>query len=162
MNSLEIIIETEISSLVKVHPVPSFHQFQAWFSRREVRVRMLAEWVKDLAEYVEQHAVEHFLPYQNVKDSIGSDWCMDVDKYLHDHNETIPSSSGIVCPDIEYLTCNIFSEVYFLAVRLFANSSYRRPAEFYCHESWVPKCLPHPPSTVLRFIPHEISLDGTL
>ncbi|RUS86397.1 hypothetical protein EGW08_005847 [Elysia chlorotica] len=159
MGSLGILLEKELSALEKVHPGPSFEQIQVWFSAYEVQVRMLAEWVELLAKYVHEDASDQTLPVEKAGASsrdggVGTNWCMEVAKYLDAHNKTLPPSSGMVCADIEYLTCNFFSELYFLAVRLFADSSYLRPAEFYCHESWVPKCLPQDsPSTVLRFKP---------
>ena len=171
METFQDVLQGEVSALVKVHPAPSFQQFQAWFSRHKVHVRMLAEWVKHLAQYIQpqdmketwnrkmsslsQHASGHFQPLHGAGDSDEIDWCGDIDRYLKANNETMPSSSGLLCPDIQYLTCNFFSEIYFLAVWIFGGSGYRQQAEFYCHESWVTKCLPMPPSAVLRFLPHD-------
>ncbi|GFS24629.1 conodipine-M alpha chain [Elysia marginata] len=160
MDSLEIVFDREVVALEMDHPAPNLTQFVEWFSRHDVHVRMLSEWVRDLSRYQQQPGSSD-MSREESSDKIGTseennndfDWCAEVDDYLKAHNESIPSSVGLVCPDIKYLTCNFFSEVYFLAVRIFANSSYFKKAEFYCHESWVPKCLPHPPSETLKFIP---------
>ncbi|GFN97628.1 conodipine_vc3 prepropeptide [Plakobranchus ocellatus] len=68
-------------------------------------------------------------------------WCLEIDRYLQTTKGRIPLSA-VKCPDIGYLVCDFFSEVYYLAVSFFASSSYHKVPEFYCHQSFVKKCLP--------------------
>ena len=173
MGILVDVLRQEISVLRKTHPELTLKVFENWFANHETQVRMLAEWVIDLAEYLKRHReksegplkmsqadLQHIKPsipphtmQENYIDnsSVQYDWCAEVKNYLKVHKKTLPPSAGIICPDISYLTCNFFSEVYFLAVRIFAYTSYDQTPEFYCHQSWVPKCLPNQMSTTLRF-----------
>ena len=175
---VDVLIQ-EISVLRKTHPELTLKVFENWFANHETQVRMLAEWVIDLAQYLKRHGEKsegplkmsqvdlhrikkHAMPLRSTMQEgyvdnsiIEYDWCADVKNYLKAHKKTLPPSAGIVCPDISYLTCNFFSEVYYLAVRIFAYIYYLQTAEFYCRESWVPKCLPNQTSTTLRFAPGQ-------
>lgn len=172
LRSLEQILSQEVQTFEAEHPRKSLRQLVQWFSNHDVHVRMLAQWVGRLAPYLQQSDPVIWPPYDhswrlmtprwlNFDENRGAqfEWCAEVTRYLIDHKQPIPSSAGVVCPDIRYLTCNFFSEVYFLAVRIFASSSYDKPAEFYCHQSWVKKCLPPVPSKSLKFNPRQVNID---
>ncbi|GFN98623.1 head domain of trimeric autotransporter adhesin [Plakobranchus ocellatus] len=68
-------------------------------------------------------------------------WCAELDRFFQAMNQKVPFSS-LNCEDINYLTCSFFSEIYYLAVSIFAAVDYHKLPEFYCRQSFVKKCLP--------------------
>lgn len=61
----------------------------------------------------------------------------EVTMHLHGYR----ASDIIDLEDVDEFECYVFADLYYEAVRVFGASSYKNTAEFFCHESFVPKCL---------------------
>ncbi|GFN97625.1 conopeptide [Plakobranchus ocellatus] len=71
-------------------------------------------------------------------------WWNEIKEYFQATNQTV-SFSALKRSDTGYLRCNLASEMYYQAVSRFGAEDYHKVAQFYCHQSFVKKCLPPQP-----------------
>ncbi|XP_005092852.1 uncharacterized protein LOC101852004 [Aplysia californica] len=72
--------------------------------------------------------------------------CLDIlSKVEKSLSPTLSYPEPLTCIDVRLLFCYFIADVYYIAVFLFGESSYRQNPASYCSESFVPQCLPTPP-----------------